>query len=40
MNQDELYELFKDFQIPRDDETYPPYHVGVYLEEFFVQEFV
>ena len=39
MNQNDLYEYFSEFLISRDDATYPPYHNGEYLEEYFVRKF-
>lgn len=39
MNQRNLYKLFDDFRISREDATYPPYHKGKYLEEYFVDKF-
>jgi len=39
MNQDNLYKIFAEFRIPREDETYPPYHKGEYLEEYFVRKY-
>ena len=37
--QNQLYEKFAEFRIPRDDAPYPPYHDGKYLEEYFVDKF-
>lgn len=37
--QKELYGIFSDFLISRNDATYPPYHTGEYLEEYFVNKF-
>ena len=31
--------MFADFQIDRDEQPYPPYHKGQYLEEYFVSHF-
>ncbi len=39
MNQLDLYKIFKDFRVSREDATYPPYHEGKYLEEYFVDKF-
>ena len=40
MNQDDLNRIFYRFRIERDDETYPPYHEGEYLEEYFTRRFM
>ena len=37
--QEELYKIFSRFRIPREDATYPPYHSGQYLEEYFIDKF-
>ncbi len=39
MNQSDLYEMFAEFRIPREDAAYPPYHKGEYLEEYFVRKY-
>jgi len=39
MNQNDLYQLFSEFRIDRQDATYPPYHQGQYLEEYFVTKY-
>ena len=39
MNKLELYNLFSDFRIERDDAKYPPYHDGPHLEEHFVAKY-
>lgn len=39
MNQLDLYKIFEQFRIHREDATYPPYHEGKYLEEYFVDKF-
>lgn len=40
MNQREINDLFSEFRIPREDATYPPYHKGQYLEEYFVSKYL
>jgi len=40
MKQSEINELFSEFRIAREDATYPPYHQGQYLEEYFVSNYL
>ena len=40
LNQSKINDLFSDFRIERTDATYPPYHEGSYLEEYFVEKFI
>lgn len=40
MNQNDLYKIFSEFRIEREDATYPPYHKGQYLEEYFVSKYI
>ena len=37
--QKKLYDVFSEFRLQRFDATYPPYHQGDYLEEYFVKKF-
>ena len=37
--QAKVNDLFSEFKIERTDATYPPYHEGMYLEEYFVEKF-
>lgn len=37
--QAEIIDMFKDFRPPPEYPTYPPYHVGPYLEEYFFYYF-
>ena len=40
MKQADVNNLFSEFQIAREDATYPPYHGGQYLEEYFVSRYL